>query len=135
LRRHDQKHNYSPQNCNPFINPLGYLLADYYACAGPAVRYAQNHRIEMDTTRAHAGSLGAARCTFDSWGHFIFDGEGERAIVIEAYGEDDATTIDLVAWPQERPGSFATALGAAPVLGAARIINPATWAFGGMLRI
>jgi hypothetical protein len=55
-------------------------------------------------------------------------------VVIEVLGEDDETVIDLCAWPLNRPSTFGTVLGC-DALGMARVVNPATWAFGEVLKI
>jgi hypothetical protein len=120
---------------NRFIDPLAEWLAEYYSRAGSAVAYAKRHCLDMDDVLAHAGTIATARCWFDGKGYFSFDDDGEPAIVIEAYDVDDETTIDLLAWPMDRPETFATALGAATVLGIANVFNPASWAISGLLRI
>src|SRR3954454_7202372 len=98
------------------LNPLAFVLADYYARAGSAVTYIRKHNLDQDALYAHAGSIAKVSCRFDGRGHFELDDAGEESIVVEVYDADDETTIDLVAWPVERPNQFATALRAAAVL-------------------
>jgi hypothetical protein len=62
------------------------------------------------------------------------DEDGKSAAVIEVYGEDDETVVDLCSWPSDNPDSFATIFGA-EALGLARASNAATWSFGGALNL
>lgn len=123
---------------NPFINPLGMLLRDYYEHATwtkAAAALVKQHHIDMDEVSARAGILTTASCSFAENGLFDFDYEGEEAAIIEALADDAETTIDLCAWSIARPEIFGTALGSALVLGEGNIHNPATWSMGGLLKV
>ncbi|MGE3875951.1 MAG: hypothetical protein AB7F74_23600 [Parvibaculaceae bacterium] len=100
-----------------------------------ASAYVARHRIDMAAVNAFAGLLAVIPCDFAGNGTFDFaEFGGTPAVVIEVYAEDDETTVDLVAWPLDRPESFATMLGS-DALGMARVFNPATWAFGHVLNV
>lgn len=99
-----------------------------------AAQYVTKHGINLSAVNRFCGTLVVICCNFIGNGHFVFDDDGTPAVVIEIYGEDDETTIDLCAWPVEAPENFATMLGA-DGLGMARVINSATWAFGSVLHI
>lgn len=117
------------------LNPVAPVLARYYAVAGPAVEEIKVYGLNIDEIIAHCGSIARMNCRFDGKGYFHIHDAGEPAIVFEVYDEDDSTTIDLCAFPIANPEIFSTAVGAAVVLGYARVINPATWAFEGMLAV
>src|SRR4051794_31303906 len=117
------------------LNPLAPVLARYYAVAGPAVEEINSFGLSLDEIVAHCGSIARVRCRFDGRGYFDLDERGESAIAFEAYDQDGETTIDLVASSIAKPENFATAIGGAVLLGGAQVINPATWAFEGMLAV
>ncbi len=97
--------------------------------------YVAANRINPEAVNAHAGLLTVTNCEFFGNGYFAFaDDHGVRSAVIEVYGEDDETSVDICAWALDRAGTFATMFGS-DALGAARVSNPATWAFGGVLKI
>jgi hypothetical protein len=98
--------------------------------------YITDNKIDLEALNAYAGTTAILNCQFFGNGHFdLNDDDGKPAVVIEVYAEDDETTIDFCAWPIDNPGGFATLLGAAEALGLARVTNPATWAFGGVLNV
>jgi hypothetical protein len=118
------------------INPLATLLRQFYNVAswGQAeADYLKHHNLPMEAANAHCGGFFILPCAFDGSDLFTFNAGGVSAVVIEVYGDDDETVIDLAAWPVDRPENFATAMGAA-LLGAARVCNPASW-FPGPLPI
>ena len=122
---------------NKWINPLGPLLAEFYSHADPSpasIACIKHHVLDLGVVHAHAGILAVLPCAIEG-GRFDFDEGGWPAVVIEVLDEDDETTVDLCAWLADRPDCFGTALGAAVVLGATNITNPATWAFDGLLHI
>lgn len=97
--------------------------------------YVAEHGISTEAVNAFAGLLTITNCQFDGRGHFDFaDDGGIPSAVIEVYGEDDATVIDLCVWPITRPCAFATML-EVDALGLARVTNAATWALGDALHI
>ena len=97
--------------------------------------YVAEHDIDLAAVNAYAGLITVTDCTFPGNGHFtLADEGGKAAAVIEVLDEDDETIIDLAAWPVDRPDAFATMFDA-DALGMARVVNPATWAFGGVLNV
>jgi hypothetical protein len=120
---------------NSFLDPLGFVLARYYDLAGlgwgsEAKAYVQAHGLDLESIAAHAGVLAIVPCRFVGNGRFELDEEGEAGVVVEVLGDDAATTIDLCAWPVDRPDKSATTIGAADALGIANVDNPASWACG-----
>ena len=99
---------------------------------GRQLRQGGEHR--SDELNAHAGVIAVLPVALYGNGLFGFDGTMPAA-VIEVYADDDETTIDLCAWSISKPDKFATAIGAASVLGAAQIANAASWAFGTYLKV
>jgi hypothetical protein len=100
--------------------------------------YVKKHGIDMAAVNAFAGTLTIIDCVFFGNGYFRFADEADKqstsAVVIEVYGEDDASAVDLCGWSIDGPCAFATFLGA-DALGMARITNAATWSFGHVLQI
>jgi hypothetical protein len=100
-----------------------------------AADYVKVNGINLEALNAYAGVLSIMSCRFLGNGYFDFGNtDAKAAVVIEIYAEDDESTIDLCAWQIEQPDIFATMFGA-DALGLARVVNPATWAFGGVLNI
>ncbi|MGE3872317.1 MAG: hypothetical protein AB7F74_05100 [Parvibaculaceae bacterium] len=93
----------------------------------------RQHRLDHETIIAFAGIIAITTCRFDGRGHFRLADKGLKSVVIEARGADAATIVDLIAWPLDDPGRFATVAGF-DVLGADQIINPASYASGSALK-
>ena len=55
--------------------------------------------------------------------------------MIEVFDEDGETTVDLMAWPLDKPDQFACALGRADGLGLWQVRNPATYFAGRPLQV
>jgi hypothetical protein len=95
--------------------------------------YVRNNAIDVATVCRFAGILAVTHCIFFGR-RFDFIEPGEReaepAAVIEALGDDAKTVVDLVAWPIEAPGRFASLFGDVAMLGADRVDSPASY-FGG----
>jgi hypothetical protein len=96
--------------------------------------YVRNRAIDIETVARFAGLIAVTHCIFFDHRRFDFadpaEREAEPAAVIEALGDDGASVIDLVAWPLEAPGRFASLFGNVLMLGATRVTDPATY-FGG----
>jgi hypothetical protein len=127
----------------PTAGPLDLLLArrDFYSRAmwtREAADYVATNAIDLESLNCHAGLIAITNCEFCGNGAFYFadeaDEDGKSAAVIEVYGEDDETVVDLCSWPSDNPDSFATIYGA-EALGLARASNAATWSFGGALNL
>ena len=96
------------------------------AHARPSVSYCKAHRLDWHAIEAAAGGLWVAPIGTDGpWFDIVAD--GDEALVLEVFGEDACSTTDLVAWLPGQPGRWWCAVGAAPALGAAHAINPATY--------
>jgi len=123
---------------NPFLNPLGALLNEFYALADwrqAEADFAKANRLDLNLINAHAGGIFLLPCRFDDAGFFDFAEDGETAAVFEVLDEDAATTIDLCAFSVVDQERFGTAMGSAAVLGETNVTNPARWAFGSVLPI
>jgi hypothetical protein len=117
--------------------PLLAARAELNSRAEPTVDwldYIRNTGIDLPTVCRFAGVLAVTHCIFYDHRRFDFADPGEReaqfAAVIEALGNDAETVIDLVAWPLDGPGRFASLFGDVAMLGADRVENPASY-FGG----
>jgi hypothetical protein len=98
--------------------------------------YHLRHGISWSTIEAHAGVLTVIPVLFYTGGKFDFtDYEGEQAVVIEAFEEDGETTLDLVAWPVDRPAQVASMFGRAPLVGMWQVYNPASYIFDEPLQV
>jgi hypothetical protein len=86
--------------------------------------YVKAHNFNMEEIEARAGGLQVCLCYFvevsndDGLPRFYLSPDGEPSAVIEVLDDDGATVLDLVAWPLNAPGAFATAVGNADLLGA-----------------
>jgi hypothetical protein len=101
--------------------------------------YVRNSAIDIETVARFAGLIAVTHCIFYDRRRFDFadpaEREAEAAAVIEALGDDGASVIDLVAWPLEAPGRFASMFGNILMLGAARVTDPATYFDGQHLQL
>lgn len=107
--------------------------AEFYdrAAITGSARYVRDHDLDPDTIEARAGCLGLVRGEMRPDRRWDFRADGKALAVIEVFGSDDETTIDLAAWSADGdPTHVATMFGEAAVLGEARVENPETY-FGG----
>jgi hypothetical protein len=85
---------------------------------------------------AHAGALTVRRVTYHSNQTFELAAEGGvLSAIVEALDADGVTTLDLVAWPLDRPDQFATEHGRADALGIGNVECPSTYCDGKPLRV
>jgi hypothetical protein len=106
------------------------LLYDRADWTAATAAYVAVHGIDLAAINAYAGLITITNCQLYGNGLFdLADEGGDASVVIEVLGEDDETVIDLCAWPLNTPNAFGTMLGC-DALGMARVVNPATWAFG-----
>lgn len=95
---------------------LAFMRNESLRVAGPTpelFQYIRKHRLDVATVTAHAGYINIALAAFMA-DTFLFDSDGEPAVVIEALLFDldrEQVTADLVAWPVGDPEAFATAMG------------------------
>ena len=94
--------------------------------ARPSISYCQANRIDWTLTQPYCGGVYIAPVWFNPPFFDIVD-DGEEAAIVEALAEDAVTIVDLVAWPVGNPVRFATAIGAAAVLGENVAANPVTY--------
>jgi hypothetical protein len=117
----------------PFLDQFHSQALTEPAWSSRTLAFIRDEVLPMDEIEAHVGVFAAMSCTF-AYGFFEFNDDSEAAIVFEVLGDNDESTIDLCAFSLERSNVFGTAIGAATVLGGARVANPATW-FAGPLPI
>ena len=118
------------------MSPLDLLRArlDLIEHARPSVDYCRTSRIDWTLTQPYCGGVYIAPAQFDlPWFDIVED--GEEVAVVETLAEDGVTVVDLVAWPIDDPTRFATAIGAAAVLGENVASNPVTYFAGAPLRL
>lgn len=96
---------------------------DYFKSAGISMCHAEKDYSIGIVTVANVQDHGNHRFDFTDKGGF-------RALVCEALAEDAETTIDLVAWPLDRPAHVMSAFGKCAYLGAFDVHNPATYCMG-----
>ena len=118
------------------INPVSRHLSAFYAVtdwSAEAANYVTINDLDIDAIIAQVGPIAIVGCRFDGCGYFKIGGD-ILSVVIEVRGDDGETVVDLLAWRVEDPLIFATAMGAAALLGH-NLLNPATWAFGSALAV
>ena len=110
---------------------LAFMRNESLRVAGPTpelFQYIRKHRLDVATVSAHAGYINIALAAFMA-DTFLFDSDGEPAVVIEALlfdHEREEFTADLVAWPLSDPWAFATAMGdrdGAAILGPVNMVK------------
>ena len=105
---------------------LLHARAALIAMARPSVAYCKALNLDWAEVEAACGGVFVAPIRADGpW--FDIGEDGDEALVLEVFGEDACSTTDLVAWLPDQPGRWWRAIGAAPSLGAAHAINPATY--------
>ena len=98
--------------------------------------YMRNHGLDWGDIAAFAGCLVFTNVSFLENRRFDFsDTDGTPAAVIEALDRDGETVIDLVAWPLDKPGAFASMFRRVSMLGTWHAFNTATYTFGEPLRL
>ena len=104
----------------------------------PAYRdYAYRHHLDVERMSGFAGATAVIPIIDCTHGRFEFGkiGVDPLGFVCEAYGPDGETTIDLVAWPVDNPGTVLSMFGRAAWLGAWAAWNPATYYLGKALDV
>lgn len=123
------------------INPMLWSArAEFYARAWPSptsIEYARRHELDVDTIARFAGAFGIAEVIDCNNRRFDFreSDNSFAAAIIEAFGSDGETCVDLVGWPLDRPDYVMTVAGRCGLLGAWEAMNPATYIMGARLRM
>ena len=89
--------------------------------------YVRAEQLDIIQLAQRAIVVAVTHCRFFAPQRFEFSDAGQLSAVIEVFGPDDETVIDLCAWPLKTPEQFATLLGRAAILGSNALINPASW--------
>lgn len=114
--------------------------AELYSLAGftrELAAYFRKHNLNPEHIAGFAGGHGIIDVVDCGNSRFDWSAPGDPfpAFVCEAYSGDGETTIDLVAWPINRPGAVLSMFGSAAWLGAWAAWNPASYSFGKALTI
>jgi hypothetical protein len=113
--------------------------ADFYARANTTqayVRYVRDHGIDPWDVMPYAGATGiipvvdCGNGQFDFEPHLHCPDRPFDAFVCEVIDADGETTLDLVAWPVNRPYRILTMFGRAPAVGLWEAENPASYFMG-----
>ena len=117
----------------------------FLACAELYVRhkttldgleFLRRHGLDWECIARNAGCMVFASVDLLDNGLFDFcQHDGTPAAIIEALDRDCVTIVDLVAWPLDRPGAFASMFGRACMLGLGQVYNPATYYLGAPCRL
>ena len=105
-------------------------LHHLYATAMPdrdGIAELRRQCVDVDNMADLIGPVVRVLATFTDDGQFYPDPMGEASFLIPVMGEDAETHVDLVAWAARDPENFGTLLGAAGLLGADAIVNPANF--------
>ena len=95
------------------------------------MQYLRETGIDYATAEVACGGVFVAPVLAVPPNSFTISEEGSEGVVVEALAEDGVTVLDLVTWRPSSPHRWRTLLGAAPALGMATAVNPATY-FGGL---
>ena len=114
---------------------LQQALAEFYDSPWPGDvyrDYVQANDLDLRTIHNLAGATSVLPVVDCGSGRFDWRARGETfpAFVVEALGADGETTIDLVAWPLDRPHHVLTMFGRASLLGLWQALNPASFFMG-----
>lgn len=90
-------------------------------------RELERQGVDIDLVTTLIGPMCLFSVSFFDGGAFGFDQFGESAFVFIVTGDDAETELDLCAWSASEPEIFGTLLSQAPLLGADRVLNPATY--------
>ena len=95
-----------------------------------SVAYVRDNDLDMRQLADAAGCFTVMRVAV-SGDRFEFSETGNTIVaIVEAFGRDGATVLDLVAWPLTDPGQILTMFGRAPMLGTVNIFDATSYTFG-----
>lgn len=117
---------------SPLLIEARYDFYDRAETTREYIAYARLHGIDPLKVAGFAGATAILPVIDCGHGRFDWDGQGERfpAFVCEAYDWDGETTIDIVAWPLDRPRHVMSMFGTAPIMGLWEALNPSTFYMG-----
>lgn len=106
-------------------------------CTPAYCHYVNREGLDVERMLDFAGATAVIPIIDCGHGRFEFGtiGVDPLGFVCEAYAEDGQTTIDLVAWPVDNPGTVLSMFGRAAWLGARAAHNPATYNLGKALEV
>lgn len=94
-----------------------------------SVAYVRDHNLDIRQIADAAGCFTVMRVAA-AGDRFEFSHQGNTVVaIVEAFGSDGASVLDLVAWPLTDPARILTMFGRASILGAANIFDATTYAF------
>lgn len=105
------------------------------------VAYVRQHNVDPWAVKPYAGATGllpiydCSAGRFDLAPHLHHPDQPFDAFVCEVIDADGEDTIDLVAWPVNRPDRILTMFGRAPAVGLWEAANPASYVIGKTLPI
>jgi hypothetical protein len=113
-----------------------YELAD--AALMKRFAYCRREQIDIAVCGRHLGGFSVVPVVDHGSGRFDFAGADEEpldAFVMEVFGADAETVVDLVGWRVEAPEKPLAMFGRAGLVGVSAALNPATYSMGGFLRL
>ena len=118
--------------------PLFAARAEFFKLAGAPgqfddfLPYIRAHNINSDLSPFYFGAWGVVSVIDCGNGRFDFHETHQdkfKAFVVEAYGADSETTVDLVAWPIGRPKRVMSMFGLCGLIGLWAALDPANYLF------
>ncbi|KKN94454.1 hypothetical protein LCGC14_0188010 [marine sediment metagenome] len=104
-----------------------------------SIDYVRDNGLDSWTIAAHAGCFTVLKINVlpgNRW-DFVED-DSEVAVpvaIVEAFGRDGETVLDLVAWPLDHPYRVLTMFGRADMLGLVNVYSAASYTFGTPLQM
>lgn len=94
-----------------------------------SVAYVRDNELDMRQLADAAGCFTVMRVAV-SGDRFEFSETGNTIVaIVEAFGRDGETSVDLVAWPLDAPQRVLTMFGRTPILGLVNVFAATTYAF------
>jgi hypothetical protein len=100
-----------------------------------ATTYLRESGVDQAALIGFIGSLSVMSAAFHEDRRFDFADDGVDALVLEGFGADGETVVDLVAWPLAEAARPACMFGRVGLLGLWEAMGAATYAMGGALTI
>jgi hypothetical protein len=99
------------------------------------LRYVRENHLPTHTLAPHVGAFGVIRIVQYINRRFDFADDGDLGFVMEAYGADGETIVDLIAWRLSHSDLPMTLFGRCGLLGLWQAMAPGTYFMGGTLRL